>query len=105
MVAGRYNELVDILKEEVVIDEFNARNFQYKPFYSTRAAVEYTSGGKTEENNEIVYAYTKRFTLRSYVPITETCMIDWNGKRYRVLSIDKRREWNDQVVMTELVNE
>lgn len=105
MVAGRFNEPVEIFKEVEVIDEYNARNMEYSSLFKTRANVEYNSGNRGTENSEIVFNYAKRFTLRSYVPITETCQIEWQGKRYRVLSIEKRREYNDQLVMTELINE
>jgi len=105
MIAGRLNEVIDIYSPTEVINDFGERETTYEKTYTTRAKVEYTSGNRHNENNEIVFDYTKRFNLRSYVPITETSQIEWQGKRYRVLTVEHRREYNDIIVNTELINE
>ena len=72
---------------------------------TTRAKVEYNTGARTKENDEIVFNYQKTFNLRSYVPVVDTSQIEWQNKRYRVLSVEKRRENNDLIVIAELINE
>ena len=104
-MAGRYNEPV------VMYDRFTSKNAygelveEYRSTFETRAAVEWNGGSRTVENDEIVHDYIKRFTLRSYVHVSDTSQIEWQNHRYRVLTVERRREYNDQVVTAELINE
>lgn len=105
MIAGRLNEVVKIYKLETTINDYGERVEDYVLAYTTRARVEFSSGNRSNENDEIVFNYYKTFNVRSYVPITETCQIEWQDRRYRILTIERRREWNDIIVQTELINE
>lgn len=68
MMAGQYNEPIDIYRSQEVENDYGERVIEEVWICSTRAKVEYTSGTRTNENNEIVYDYTKTFYVRSYVP-------------------------------------
>lgn len=105
MIAGRLNEVVKIYNVTANVNEYGERVEEYVLAMTTRARVEYNTGGRQNENDEIVFNYTKTFNLRSYVPVFDTSHIEWQGKQYRVLSVEKRREYNDIVVVTELINE
>lgn len=105
MIAGRLNEVVSIYSPTETVNEYGERETTYTKTYTTRAKVEYQSGNRRNENNEIVFDYTKRFNFRSYVPVKETSQIEWQGKMYRVLTVEHRREYNDIMVNTELINE
>lgn len=105
MIAGRLNEIVKIWRSTEVINEYGERSEEWAQTYSTRAKVDYNSGTRTTENNEIVFDYTKQFNVRSYVPVVETDRLQWNGKMYRIMSIEPRREYNDKVITAELINE
>ena len=78
---------------------------EYKEVYTTRAKVDHNGGARTVENNEIVFDYTKTFNVRSYVPVTEADRIEWQGKMYRILTTQQRREYNDIMITAELINE
>ena len=105
MIAGRLNEVIKIYKPQETINEYGEREMEYVYLYATRAKVEYNSGNRVNENNELVFVYNKNFQVRSYVPLLETYQIEWQGKRYRILTLEHRREYNDIVVNTELINE
>ncbi len=105
MIAGRLNEVVKIFQPQETVNEYGERTTEYVEEYSTRAKVEYNTGNRANENDEIVFSYFKTFNFRSYVPLAETSLIEWQGKRYRILTVERRREWNDIIVNTELVNE
>lgn len=105
MIAGRLNEVVKLYRPVTVINEYGERVDTYEYAYTTRAKVDYNTGNRMVENGEIVFNYYKTFNLRSYVPVLNTYQIEWQGKRYRILTIESRREYNDIVVNTELINE
>lgn len=104
--AGLLNEVIKILTPTSTINEFGEKVQSYNVTYCTRARVEHDSGHRSNENNEIFYSYQKSFTVRSYVPVTEFDLVEYNGKRYRILSIDDRiKVNNDKLIITELIND
>lgn len=105
MIAGRLNEPIKIFHPTVKYNEFGEANEEYKEVYTTRANVDHNSGARTVENNEIVFDYTKTFNVRSYVPVTDADRIEWQGKMYRILTTQQRREYNDIMITAELINE
>lgn len=105
MIAGRLNEVVKIYNVESTVNDYGERMEDYVLSMTTRARVDFNSGNRTNENDEIVYNYQKTFNIRSYVPVKDTSHIEWQEKMYRVLSVEKRREYNDIVVIAELINE
>lgn len=104
MIAGRLNEIVDIYSPVTKTNRYGERESTFELKYTTRARVENTSGSRGEQNSEIVFSYTYNFTLRSYVPVGETDQIEWQGNRYRILTLQKRREYNDIFVQAEKIN-
>ena len=104
-MAGQYNEIIKIFKSVETENEYGECEITTQLDFTTRAKHEATSGTRQNENNEIVYDHTKTFYVRSYVPITDTSIIEFDGKKYRVITFDKRREYNDIKIVTQLINE
>lgn len=103
--AGRYNEPIEIWD---IVSERNAFGEQVDErlkTYETRAQVVYTGGARQVRNNEIQTPYTKSFIVRIYVPVLDTSWIKWKDSFYRVTSIDASRQYQEQTITTELVNE
>lgn len=105
MIAGRLNEVINILTPMEVINEYGERKTTLKKTYTTRARVEFNNGSRRNENDEIVFDYSKTFTTYPYVPVVETSVIEWQKKQYRILTIEYRREYNELIINTELINE
>ena len=105
MMAGRLNEIVTIYDPVTTKNRYGEAATEYTETCTTRAAVEWSGGTRAVENDEIVYNTTKRFQLRAYVPIANTSQIEWQNNRYRIISVERRREYNDIVVTGELINE
>lgn len=104
--AGLLTKPIKILAPQTKINEFGEQVQQYIEKYKTRARVLHDSGTRTTENGEIFYPYQKTFNVRSYVPITEIDLIEFEDKKYRVITIENRIETNnDKLVITELVND
>lgn len=104
MIAGRLNEVIKIFSPITTRNEYNEQLTEMQETYTTRAKVDNTSGNRANENNEIVFNYSFQFNVRLYVPVTEHDEIEWQGKRYRILTIVERREYNDKVIQAELIN-
>lgn len=104
--AGLLTKPIKILAPKTEINEFGEQVQEYEIKYSTRARVFHDNGSRTTENGEIFYPYQKAFNIRSYVPITEFDLIEFENKRYRVITIENRIEdYNDKLVITELIND
>ena len=105
MMAGQYNEIIRLFRSIEVENEYGEREIMQELVTTTRAKVETTSGNRQNENNEIVYNYSKTFYVRTYVPVENTSIIEYDDKKYRVITHDKRKEYNDIKIVTELINE
>lgn len=105
MRTGLLTEPITIYKAESAPNDYGELLQNYRFKCTTRARVIHGSGYRENTNNEVFYSYNKTFELWLYVGISETDYIEWNDKKYRVLSIEPVREQNKQIVETELVNE
>lgn len=105
MRAGLLTKKITILTPETTVNEYGEKVQEYKLKLKVRARVLHDNGSRNIVNGEIFYPYKKTFNVRSYVPITEFDIIEFEGKRYRVITIDNRIEsWNDKLVVAELIN-
>lgn len=103
--AGLLNEIIDIYTLSATVNDYGEREETYMKTYTTRAAVNNDGGVRNVVNSEIVFPYTKSFIVRYYVPVGDTNQIEWQGTRYRVLSVEKRRAFNDILIRTEIIND
>lgn len=105
MDSGRLQELITIQRPTITKDEFGANKTVWNDIINTRSDVQYDSGNRVTENNEIVFNYSKVFTVRYYHKVDEKDRIVWNGKRYRILSIEPNKSHQKLTIRTELINE
>lgn len=105
MRSGRLTNIVKILQPQRVESEYGEEKFEYVEKYITRAQVNFNPTGRTVENDEIVFDTTLSLTVRYYVPVEALDAVEWNGKRYRVISIQPKREFNEKYITVELIND
>lgn len=106
MRAGILNELILIEELEIIKNEYGEEQTnRYKPKIRTRAEVRYNNGNRISENNEIFFAYDVNFTTRIYHNVTELDRIIWDKKPYRILAIEKNRQYQLMNIKCELINE
>lgn len=105
MNAGRLDEIIVIQKPIVSKDEYGANITEWVDSIRTRADVQFESGNRQNENNEIVYSYSKVFTIRYYHNIDEFDRVIWKCKKYRILSIEPDKGKQSITIRTELINE
>ena len=105
MRCGLLNEKIDIYRPISNQNEFGEIVQEYRPWYCTRSRILSNGGSRTLLNNEIFYPYRKIFEVHQYVDVKETDIIHWEGKKYRILSIDLDRSQLKKLIMTELIDE
>jgi len=103
--AGLFNEKVEIYDFVKSKDEYGKITEERKLTYTTRAKVGHVSGSRSVINSEITTPYVKNFVLRIYVPVSDDSWIKYQDKYYRVTSIDKNKELQQQVITGEIVEE
>ena len=81
------NEIVDIYNIVSTQNSFGEQVDTLSKKCTTRANVSWNTGNRTVENEEIVYNYTKTFTVRSYINVLNTDIIEWQNQKYRIISI------------------
>lgn len=102
MDASDLNERIEIYRQVKTSTPSGASDIQYEFRCSTRARVNYASGNRTITNDTIFYDVDREFIVRHYIPVENTDEIRWNNQRWRILSIDKSREFHDIIIRTTL---
>lgn len=105
MQAGVLNEIIVVETPVIVKNEFGEQTTEYEQKFRTRAKRVRTGGGRTNDNQEIFYNEHKELSIRYYHPIGDFDIVIWQGKKYRILDIDRRRNTQEIVIKIELINE
>lgn len=105
MKASDLSERIQIYNQISTRTQSGAANLTWELKYSCRARVNYSSGNRIVDNDEIFHTVDRDFIVRSYVPIVDTDEIRWDNKRWQILSIDKSHDYNNIVIHTTLINE
>ena len=103
--AGLLDEMIEIKRIVVTVNRYGERIENYNTYIKTRANVINDGGNKSVINNEIFNSYSKTFQVRYYVDVKDTDIIVWQKREYRIISVEKRRNENDILIKTELINE
>lgn len=104
MRAGLLNEVITIYSNKIEKDEYGYEKRTQTKKMKTRARVVHKSGNRSNENGEIVYSNFDTMSVRMYVPIESTDIIEWLGREYRVLYISPDRNRQEIDIDVELVN-
>ena len=105
MNAGRLTEVISIERPSIAQNDVGANSIQWQKHIQTRADVTFESGTRATENNEVIFSYNKVFTIRYYHDIDEKDRIIWNGKKWRILSLEPDKAKQLITIRTELINE
>ena len=103
MFAGLLNEPIQIYDFTKTKSSYGVVSDVLTLAYETRAKVSHIGGSRQVINGEIETPYSKNFVVRIYVPIKDTSWIKYDGKYYRVTSIDRDKAMQQTVVITQEV--
>lgn len=105
MKAGLLKYSIKIQNPVTVKDSFGANSIKWEDVISTRAMIEYNSGNRQNDNNEIITQYTVTFTIWKHHKVNEYMRILYKEQLYRILYII-RDSYNQSIkIITELINE
>lgn len=105
MRSGLLNEIIKIYRPTITKNEFGEDIEVYNFLSSHRARVVHNGGSRTIATDETTFPYMKTFIVRVYVDVVEQDVIEWQSKRYRVMSIDKSRELQQITITTEIIRD
>lgn len=96
---------ITIQKLTTTKDSFGANTPLWVEKFTTRAQVTTNSGNRLNQNYEIIHTYNLTFTIRLYHDVEESDRILYNGKKYRIISINKELYKQAITIIGELINE
>ena len=103
--AGLLNKRIEVYKPVTLTNAAGYISIKWTKVFETRANVRQTGMSRVQQINEIFYPTTKEFIIRSYHQLDEFHRIKYQNNFYRIISIDRRREMNDILIIADLVNE
>ena len=95
---------IDIYELVETKTEYGTIKKSYELKYHTRAYVRFDSENQVISEGEVYYPITRTFIVRAYVPVIETDVIEFEGKRYKIMSINRNKYFNDTEINTSLIN-
>lgn len=104
--SGKLTEKLDFYKQVEVQSESGYKRTDEVYMFTTRA--ERTKNSENyivDADAELFHSVELRFRLRYRKEVTETCIVVYNGDRYRITSIDPYKEENQLTIKISKINE
>lgn len=105
MNSALLKDPIDILELQTTKTAYGTITTDYALKYHTRAYVQFNSESQVVSEGEIIYPINRTFIVRAYVTVIETDIIEWEGKRWKIISINKNKYYNDIEIITTLKND
>lgn len=105
MTAGQLTEKIKILQPKSSKNFIGEQVETWEVTEETRAKVIFNSMNRSIENKEIFYSNFRTFEVRSYIKLKSNFRIEWQERRYRILSIEPNKDLQKIIIETELINE
>lgn len=105
MKAGLLTERIELYQPIVTKTDYGSKNVEWEFVCSTRAAVDYVSGSRGLQSEEVFYPHTRTFLVRRYVPVEEPMRIRYNCQEFQITSINRNKKYQDILITADLVNE
>ncbi|EOA55588.1 hypothetical protein HMPREF1214_03711 [Bacteroides sp. HPS0048] len=105
MQAGLLTEIISFLRSETVRDTLGGTSEKWIEVLKKRACVRFKSGVRREVNSEILNSFSITITIRYCKDINEKMRIEYENRKYNILSINRDRKQQSTVIEAEVVNE
>lgn len=87
MRAGDLREVISIYRRSIERDEYGSDITVDVMVSTTRAQYIVRSGGRSISVDEVADIYTIELIVRHYISIIEGDIVEYRGKKYKVLSV------------------
>lgn len=104
VIVGDLRYVINVKRLAKVKDEYGAVSESYATVYTLKAGVKNMSGTKAISNDEIFNTSTLQFTTW-YRTINDSDRIEYNSKKYKILSINEIGFKEGLTITAELINE
>lgn len=105
MQAGLLKYNVKIEEPIIVKDNYGSETTVWQLWKNIKADIKYNSGSRELQNSEIVYNSNVSFIIRYYNEVNEKMRIEYDSKKYRIISIEADQRLQKKTIITELINE
>lgn len=105
MRAGLLNETIKLYAKKKIRDEYGYETTELVIKGQYRARITHKSGNRSNENGEITFTNFDTITVRHYVKVDPTDVIEWDGRKYRITYISRDRLKQATNIEVELINE
>ena len=96
MDAAKLREPIKIYGQTTSMSYYGEINDTYTTLkYSGRAFVKFNKETLTTQEGEVIYTTDRTFIVRHYVPVVERDEVEYDGKRYKIISINKNHYYNN----------
>lgn len=103
MNSGLLNKVAEVYSRQLNVDSYGSKSINYKLVMKTRTNVKRLDGNPSVVNDEVIYTYPLSLLFRTYVPITDYCVVKIDNQFYAVDSVVK--EVSRQVVKVHSIDE
>ena len=104
MNAATLKDAIDIYELVTTKTEYGTIKNDWALRIHTRAYVKFNSESQVVSEGEVWYPVSRTFIVRAYVSVVETDQIEYEGKRYKIMSINRNKYYNDIEIITQLLN-
>lgn len=105
MQAGLLNEMIGFFRSESKRDNLGGISEEWIKVFDKRAYIRFKSGARKEANGEIYNTTVNTMMIRICKDIDAKMQIEYNGQKYRILSINHDRKQQATVIEAEVINE
>lgn len=104
MNSALLRHIIDIYELVETKTQYGTIKKDYQHKYQARAHVIFNSENQVISEGEVYYPINRTFIVRAFIPVKETDVIEFEGKRYKIMSINKNIYYNDIEIVTTLIN-
>lgn len=105
MQAGLLTDIITFSRSENKRDNFGGSSEKWVKEFDKRACVRFKSGARKEINNEVLNTSVVTMTMRYCRDVDEKMRIAYEGRPYRIVSINRDRKQQSTVIEAEAINE
>ena len=105
IVAGTLTDRITVLRPVTVKDEYGSQNTTFEDRGSIWANVRYMKGDAALTAGESWMSKSVSITIRYTSLVTERCRIGWDGKTYRITSLNRDRANGSVSIVAEYIDE